>query len=480
MTSTSNNPSKGWIVLSHGHKPFPEIGETEIVDALPARMRDGPRERMRFQLEQEVAKDPMQIDWEALQNEQDELFTRLLLPLRSGDRGIAYFGRAFLPLAFDLGFRVEKWVPSTAFQYHTQKKSWQWPGPSPDTPTLEVIVDDNLPRRPSAATGPVIVRVSVTARIASEDAIARVPSPVSDIEIHLGPACGTASIGSIDDLERVARKFEETLVRIREFYPQAGPIHLFAAVPASLAFRMGTLINKNVHREIQTYHFIPNAATRYQRALIIGNRGRSRMKVRIQFLTAEPDSTQRIRADRELREIVDRLRDGEHREQFDLIEPRTAVRVKDLLTYIRRDQAQIVHFSGHGEENGYLLLEDRAGNPARVAPDSLRHLFDTWNDDEHVRCVIFNACHSNDLARALTRQPAVVPCAIGTTRAVSDKAALCFSEGFYGAIADGVTLAKSFESGKVQVGLEVPSEAELFQLEVADESLRDKPLFDAP
>ena len=473
-----SNPGNGWIILSHSHDRFPRFDEAEILDALPEQMREGPRERVRIHGTHEIG-DLTRVNWAALQMEQAEQFESLVAPRRDQGLGIAYFGGAYIPLALDLGYRVENWVKHRVFQYHRHGQSWLWPGRPADSPVLEVLVEHNLPSRPSEAAGPIAVRVGVTCRIANDDVLAKVPNPIANIEIHLGAACGVSALRSPDELERVARRFEEVLYQVRDIYPHAGPIHLFAAVPVGLAFRMGTMINHTVQPLIQTYKFVQNAPIKYQIALMLGQKQQPDMKLRIQFLSAEPDTTKRLRVDRELREIAARLRDGQRREQFDIIEPRPAVRISDLQTYIRRGMAHILHFSGHGESSGHLLLEDRAGRPARVRPDSLRLLLDAWNEDNHIRCVVFNACHSHDLARELTRDASVVPCAIGTTQSVSDGAALCFAEGFYGALADGASLGKSFRAGQEQVRLEHRQEAELFVLELADESMRDRPLFSA-
>ena len=473
------NPDNGWLILTHSHERFPAFDEADILDALPQSIREGPRQQARIHGQEEIGPDLTRVDWEALQHEQAREFERVVAPWRQEGRGVVYFGRAYIPLAIDLGFRVENWVPHQVFQYHRDSKSWRWPGRSSGDPVLEVHTEDNLPTRPSNGTGPVAIRVGVTTRIAREDVLARLPNPMGDIEIHLGDGCGVTALRSHDDLERVARAFESQLYHALEIYPQAESIHLFAAVPQSLAFRMGTMINPTVHPLIQTYKHVRNAEPKYQRALVVGQRAPSEMKVRIQFLAAEPDTTRRLRIDRELRDIVASLRDGERRERFELSDPRTAVRINDLQTYIRRDAAHVLHFSGHGEPGGDLLLEDRAGDPVRVAPDTLRLLLDAWNDDGHIRCVVINACHSLELARELTRKEAVVPCAIGTSRDVVDGAALCFSEGFYRALADGVTLKRSFRAGVEQVRLQHRGEAEAFYIEVADDSLLDRPLFAA-
>ena len=474
MTTTS----KGWILLSHGHQELPDINNADILDALPPEVRDGPRERVRIRGTLPLG-NRTDVDWAALQREQAAQVTRSLLPLRNLGHGVAYFGRALLPLAMDLGFRVERWVPSRAFLYHREGLDWRWPGRDPGAPPLQVHVDyHHFPEQPSPAKGDVIVRVGVTHRIAPEDTRPCIPNLIAEVDIHLGEACGDHALQAQEDLERVVDAFGAALHRVHQRFPQASRIHVFAAAPAGLAFRMGCIVNRTVHPPIQTYQFVRNAEIKYQRALIVGDEVRPDMLLNIQFLSAQPRTTKHLRIGEELREIAHRLREGERSDRFDIAEPRPAVRAKDIQSYIRKGNAQIVHLSGHGEQGGVLVLEDASGMPQRVRPDAVRMLFELLNDDGHLRCAVFNACHSDALAKELIRAPAVVPCAIGTSDAVPDKAAIVFADGFYGALADGETLDRAFKAGKVQVGMMCPAaQAELFHISVADEAMRDKPLF---
>lgn len=475
--------AKGWILLSHRHRQFNVIEEADILDVLPSEIRDGPRHPVRIE-NTEAIKDMPRTDWDALQREQAaQVEATRLIELRNEGYGIIYFGRTLLPLAMDLGFRVEKWARSKVFQYHEHKRTWCWPGRPPGQTGPKAILDHNLPSRPSKASGDVIVRVSVSPRISAEDTHAAVPAALGEVDVHLGARCGPDALCTPDELESVVQRFDEALRLIRERYPQSSTIHVFMAGPVSLAFRMGCIINHTVHPRIQTYQFLQTAAPeRYQKALMLGQLASAPVKLKIQFLAAEPKHlalTHPLRIGEELRELQDQLRQGEHRDKFaELPETRFAVRAKDIQTYVRRDRAHILHFSGHGEEGGYLLLEDPAGGPKRVHPASMRLLFELWNDEERIRCAVFNACHSDVLAMELVRSPAVVPCAVGTRRRVSDEAAIAFATAFYGALADGEALGKAFRAGCVQVSIASRAEQDVFTLHVADESLRDKPLFE--
>lgn len=475
--------AKGWILLSQRHVQFRDIDETEILDALPPEILRGSRQPVRIE-NHDPSRDPLQMDWDAMQRAQAAQVENMqLIELRDHGRGIAYFGRTLLPLAMDLGFRIEKWIQSRIFQYRERDGIWHWQGRAADEPGPEIVLDDNLPPRASASSGDVIVRVSVSTRIAEQDARAVVPGALGDIEIHLGERCSLDALRTPEELEAVARRFEDALYLIRERLPQASLIHVFLAGPVGLAFRMGCLVNHTVHARIQTYQFVQTAEPhKYQRALLLGRNVDAPVKLGILFLAAEPrgpeGSQQRLRIGQELRDICEQLRQGEHRDRFEeRPEAHFAVRAADIQSCVQRSRARILHFSGHGERGGVLILEDPGGQPQRVIPDSMRLLFEWCNADQHIRCAVFNACRSNGLAKALTRAPAVVRCAVGTVDEVSDKAAVAFSTRFYQGLAEGLPLKQAFDAACVQVGMVSYPERDLFRLNVADEALYDQPLF---
>ncbi len=475
--------AKGWILLSQRHVQFRDIDEADILDALPPEILRGSRQPVRIE-NHDPSRDPLQMDWDAMQRMQAAQVENMqLMELRDQGGGIAYFGRTLLPLAMDLGFRIEKWTQSRIFQYRERDETWHWPGRDAGEPGPEILLDDNLPSRASAASGDVIVRVSVSTHIAAQDAYAVVPGALGDIEIHLGARCSLDALRTPEELEAVARRFEDALYLVRERLPQASLIHVFLAGPVGLAFRMGCIVNHTVHARIQTYQFVQTGVPhKYQRALLLGRNPDVPVKLGILFLAAEPrlseGQPQDLRIGQELRDICEQLRKGEHRDRFEeLPQPHFAVRTTDIQSYVQRSRAQILHFSGHGETGGVLILEDPSGRPQRVIPESMRLLFEWCNDDHHIRCAVLNACRSNGLAIALTRAPAVVRCAVGTVDKVSDKAAVAFSTRFYQGLADGLPLQQAFDGACVQVGLISYAERALYRLSVADEALRDRPLF---
>ncbi|MCC5640811.1 CHAT domain-containing protein [Nostoc sp. CHAB 5844] len=171
---------------------------------------------------------------------------------------------------------------------------------------------------------------------------------------------------------------------------------------------------------------------------------------KILILTAIPHG---LRLDKEIREIEEAIRRAANRDLFE-IRIRTAVRPQDIRRAIAEEQPQIVHFCGHGLEDGSLLLEDDGGNNKPVPPEGLASLFNLHAD--YVRCVLLNVCHSEKTAIAISQS---INYAIGMNQPIEDKAAIAFAQGFY----DGLgyknsgnqdLFQRAFDEGMVAIKME--------------------------
>ncbi|MDJ0674840.1 MAG: effector-associated domain EAD1-containing protein [Calothrix sp. MO_167.B42] len=171
---------------------------------------------------------------------------------------------------------------------------------------------------------------------------------------------------------------------------------------------------------------------------------------KILILTAIPHG---LRLDKEIQEIEDAIRRATRRDLFD-IRTRTAVRPQDIRRAIQEEKPQIVHFCGHGLEDGSLLLEDDGRNNKPVTPQGLAILFKQHSN--YVKCVLFNACHSVKTAEAISQHISYV---IGMNREIGDQAAIAFAQGFYDGLgyesADNQDVfAKAFDEGLVAIAME--------------------------
>ena len=167
------------------------------------------------------------------------------------------------------------------------------------------------------------------------------------------------------------------------------------------------------------------------------------MRVRVLFLAANPVDTDRLRLDKEIRTIDERIQQGGNRDSIELLS-HWAVQTGGLPNLLMREKPHVVHFSGHGSVEG-VLLESRSGESQVGPPDAVAELFRILKDN--IQCVVLNACYSEGQAKAIARYIDVV---IGTSAAIGDDDAISFASGFYRAISDGRNLQDAFDLGVVE------------------------------
>ena len=143
---------------------------------------------------------------------------------------------------------------------------------------------------------------------------------------------------------------------------------------------------------------------------------------------------------------------------------------RDLQENLLRYKPTIVHFSGHGESTGELLVMDTNGKPKVVSVEAFKLLFSTLTDN--IRVILLNACYSKEQAAAISD---VIDFVIGMNLPISDDAAIVFSAAFYRAIGYGRTIQQAFDSARTEIALYgMPEEdtPQLFVKKGADVSTR--------
>jgi hypothetical protein len=152
--------------------------------------------------------------------------------------------------------------------------------------------------------------------------------------------------------------------------------------------------------------------------------------ITVLFLAAKPLDTEDIRLDEEYREIEDRLSRASP-QRIRLI-AKWAVRAQDLQTALLEHEPAIAHISGHGDQDGRVLLEDVVGYSKPVESEALAELFRILSGS--IRCVVLNACNSAGLAKELAR---FIDTVIGMQGSITTGAGRAFVTAFYQALAHG-------------------------------------------
>ncbi len=173
------------------------------------------------------------------------------------------------------------------------------------------------------------------------------------------------------------------------------------------------------------------------------------MTTKILVLASNSQGTEQLRLNPEIRDIEDALEKGKNREQF-VLRSRGAVRVKDLQHWIRKTEARIVHFCGHGTGSQGLVLETTSGQQQLLDTQAIADLFKLFATQ--VECVVLNACYSQVQAAEINKHINYV---IGTKKEIRDDAAFAFSKGFYEALGDGETIERAYKFGCNRIQLEI-------------------------
>ena len=159
-------------------------------------------------------------------------------------------------------------------------------------------------------------------------------------------------------------------------------------------------------------------------------------KLTILFLAANPQDTQKLALDKEVRSITDAIRRSEGRDGIEFFS-RWAVQSLDILQAINETDPEIIHFSGHGSEKGEIV------NMAMVSKEAMAAA--VASASKKVRLIFFNACFSQKEAQAVVEK---VEAAIGMNTEIGDEAAIVFAAQFYSSVGFGQNLQQAFDQAK--------------------------------
>ena len=184
--------------------------------------------------------------------------------------------------------------------------------------------------------------------------------------------------------------------------------------------------------------------------------------LRILFLSANTEVSNRIRIDKEYKAITEELNKAIDTNQINLA-TRLAVDLNSLMNAIIEFNPNILHFSGHGSIDGIEL--EGENHPFFLKNDSLDKLIEILTSN--LDCIVLNSCYSEGQALKLTQRIRTV---IGMGDSIDDKAALLFSKGFYKGVAGNIGFSKSYELGKQMISTYDYDESEIPKLFLKDES----------
>ncbi|GIG64716.1 CHAT domain-containing protein [Phytomonospora endophytica] len=172
-------------------------------------------------------------------------------------------------------------------------------------------------------------------------------------------------------------------------------------------------------------------------------------KLRGLLLGASSEGELRVaREQARIRSVVER---ANHRDLIQM-DARASATAVDLLDGILRFRPHVVHFSGHGDEDGALFFEedtDIAPKDTAVTPRVFAAAMAAT--DTPPILVLLNACDSAVQIGDLVRD--IVPFAIGMSDEIMDGDAITYAANFYAAVANGHSIRSAHAAGQVALEL---------------------------
>jgi formylglycine-generating enzyme required for sulfatase activity len=169
---------------------------------------------------------------------------------------------------------------------------------------------------------------------------------------------------------------------------------------------------------------------------------RSERPLRLLIVGASPLDQAALAVTEERRQIEEELRQATKRGDIIIRRLDGEQMDRDLPQALLEFAPHVLHFAGHGQTDG-LLLEGAGGRGLPVSGTGLRDLI---ANVKSLRLVVLNACDlagikdKKRLSVAARLVQVGLPMAVGMQFAISDRAALAFSEGFYEALAQRLPL----------------------------------------
>lgn len=201
-----------------------------------------------------------------------------------------------------------------------------------------------------------------------------------------------------------------------------------------------------------------NYTTQEQLIIEIEKLKEAKEKINILFMAANPDivsvlpsgekgKAPLLKLEKEAREIHESIQKSCKRDSINF-ETRWATRVTDIFQYINEVTPTIIHFSGHGTEDGMLVFQDNQDMPKCVSMESIIDVINASSDD--LRLVVLNNCFSSLISEKIVN---TVEASIGMNDSIGDEAAVAFASQLYSSIGFGNSLQKSFDQAIAQLKL---------------------------
>jgi len=191
------------------------------------------------------------------------------------------------------------------------------------------------------------------------------------------------------------------------------------------------------------------------------------MKLKILLISSNPHRN--LSLNEECRTIEQAIQIATHRNSIEVI-PKLATRIEDFFQALNEIKPHIVHFTGHGNENGELLFTNEKGMDYEpISINALKNLFKTTKKD-NIKLVFLDACYSKIQGETIVSE---IDYVIGMNSSILETTATTFARAFYNSLSTGRTIKEAFAQAKVMLEIKHPKELNIPELLIKDGLLED-------
>lgn len=158
-------------------------------------------------------------------------------------------------------------------------------------------------------------------------------------------------------------------------------------------------------------------------------------------LFSNPANSTRIRVDREDKVLAELSKRFDGQVTIDRVH---ATEVADIHEYLWDKHYNVIHFSGHGSEEGLLLDMNGASSGGELVNADRMYSLIALAEKSPTLC-IFLSCYSSNHIDDLSKS---APFVISSEGALDDRSAIAFTAGFYERYLNGSSISTSFEYAK--------------------------------
>ena len=184
----------------------------------------------------------------------------------------------------------------------------------------------------------------------------------------------------------------------------------------------------------------------------------SQAKQKILFLAASPDNLVRTSSQIEFRKIREEMQRGSARDEYEFLNPELAITIQNLVREIGKGP-NIVHFSGHGTEEG-IEISTNDNQAQLLKNETLRkRIFSPVKDS--VKLVLLNSCYSVEQARGISSLGIYV---IGNQLSVGSDEAVAFAVGIYIGLSEGRSVEDAFNGAMAILETNFPNDDNIVEI----------------